>query len=135
MGIITWGNELSIGIDGIDRQHKKLVDLINAIHDAMKQGKAKDIMAKVLKELTDYTVQHFSAEEQFMVKHQYPGYEAHREEHQKLIRKVLAITKDFEAGKLSISMEIMSFLKDWLKDHICVTDKKYAPFFKEKGFV
>lgn len=134
MALITWTDELSVSIAGIDSQHKKLVDLINALHDAMKQGKAKDVMAKVLKELVDYTVQHFSVEEKFMVQHGYPQYAKHKLEHDQFVKKVLEVTKEFDSGKASISMDVMSFLKKWLSEHICIVDKQYIPFFKEKGF-
>jgi len=34
---------------------------------------------------------------------------------------------------LSLTIDVMNFLSDRLKKHIMGTDKKYAPFFQEKG--
>jgi hemerythrin len=48
------------------------------------------------------------------------------------VAKVLEFTKEFEQGRAAISMDLMRFLTDWLKNHIMKTDKAYAPFFKEK---
>ena len=32
-----------------------------------------------------------------------------------------------------LSMEVMSFLSDWLKNHIMKTDKQYGPYLNGKG--
>ena len=34
MPIMKWNNELSVNIKEIDDQHKRLIDLINILHDA-----------------------------------------------------------------------------------------------------
>lgn len=46
MTYITWNNELSVGNAFIDKDHHKLIDFINELHDAMAQGKGKDVLAK-----------------------------------------------------------------------------------------
>jgi hemerythrin len=131
---MIWDDSLSIDIEGIDNQHHRLVLLINLLHDAMKEGRAKDVMRGVLQELTEYTVYHFSVEENFMLQHRYPDYVSHKQEHDEFVKKVQAVTNEFNAGNHWNSVSVMSFLKDWLRNHICIIDKQYAPFFKEKGF-
>ena len=49
------------------------------------------------------------------------------------LEEVAAFQADFEAGKAALTMDLMDFLKNWLKEHIMGTDMQYAPFFKEKG--
>lgn len=41
MPIIQWNDSLPVGVDAMDLQHKKLVNLINQLFDAMKEGKGK----------------------------------------------------------------------------------------------
>ena len=50
-----------------------------------------------------------------------------------MVGKVLALQKDVDSGKLTVSSEVMKFLQDWLNKHIKGTDMKYSPFLNEKG--
>ena len=60
---------------------------------------------------------------------------AHKAEHKKLVEKTMKFKTDFEAGKVGISIPLMDFLSNWLKDHIKGTDKKYGPFFNQNGLI
>lgn len=133
MPLFQWTPDLSVNIKEIDTQHKKLIDLINLLHDSMKTGKGKDVMGKVLKELTDYTVYHFNTEEKLFEKHGYPEYLQHKRMHDDLTKQVKDIKSRFEAGQVTITVEVMSFLKDWLNNHIRQSDKKYSAFLNSKG--
>jgi hemerythrin-like metal-binding protein len=57
----------------------------------------------------------------------------HKLEHKKFVGQVGEFKKLFDSGKAMLSMEVMSFLSDWLKNHIMKTDKQYGPFFNGKG--
>ncbi len=133
MPLFQWSQNLSVNIAEIDTQHKRLVDLINQLHDSMKEGKGKEALGKILKELTDYTVYHFSTEEKLFEKHGYPEGARHKKEHEDLTRQVLDIGGKFSTGKAVITMEVMNFLKEWLNNHIMQVDKKYSQFLNAKG--
>ncbi len=133
MAYLTWDEKYSVGIREIDLQHKKLVEMINGLHDAMKEGKGKDVLARVLQELVNYAGSHFATEEKHMTNFNYPGYLAHKSEHEKFVKQVLDFKKDFDSGKAAMTLEVMNFLKNWLLNHISGTDKKYGPFFNERG--
>jgi hemerythrin len=133
MALIQWNNNLSVGIAEIDGQHQRLVKLINDLNDAMKVGKGKEITGKILNELTSYTLNHFATEEKYFDKFNYPESVAHKDEHSKFVQKVSAFKNDFEESRVSITIPIMNFLSDWLKNHIAVIDKKYQPFLTAQG--
>ncbi len=133
MALIDWSPALDTKIGSIDGQHKKLVALINGLHEAMKTGMGKEVVAKAIDELVDYTVVHFSNEEKLMTSYGFPGYIAHKKEHDEFTQKVRKLDEDFKSGKLLITIEIMRFLKDWLTTHIQGTDQKYSPFLIGKG--
>ncbi len=128
MALFTWSDEYSVNVSGFDTQHKKLVDLINELHSAMKEGKSKEVLGKIIGELISYTKFHFSAEETLMVQAKYPGLAKHKEEHEAFTKKVLEFEEKFQRGSVVLSQEIILFLKDWLINHIQGTDKKYSPF-------
>jgi len=131
--MMPWGDKLKIGIDQIDEQHKELVKMVNELHRAMKMKIGAKEAGQILTRLADYTVYHFKNEENLFEEHQYPERDAHKQYHDKLVGQVLEFKKEFEEGRAALSMDLMQFLTDWLRDHIMVTDKSYAPFFREKG--
>lgn len=133
MAFITWNSKLSVGINEIDNQHMKLVGYINELHDAMKVGKAKDKMGEILQNLVNYTVHHFSLEENLMTKASYPGFLAHKKEHTDFIKKVSDFQKSFNDGSAFVSIDVLNFLREWITHHILETDQKYSPFLKDKG--
>lgn len=133
MALIDWSDSYSVKIKEIDNQHAKLVGIINELHTAMKEGKGKETIGKVLDELINYTEVHFKFEESLMGKNNYPELYPHKIQHVELVRQVMEFKKNLIAGNVVLSQEVQSFLKKWLVDHIIGTDKKYTPFLNSKG--
>lgn len=133
MPLMEWTQDLSVDISSIDNQHKKLISLINQLHEARLQGRGKEMVGETLTALIDYTRTHFSFEEKLFDTHGYPASASHKEEHLKLIDQVLDYKNDFAKGDLTLSTDLMIFLKDWLRNHILGVDKKYTEFLKSKG--
>ncbi len=133
MALINWNDNYSVKVYGIDAQHKKLVTIINELHDKMKEGKGKEVVGKLLSELVDYTVFHFSFEEKLLTNNNYPELKTHAKQHSDLIVQVKDFLKKLESGNSILALELMSFLKKWLVEHILDSDKKYSAFLNEKG--
>ena len=76
---------------------------------------------------------HFATEEKYMQQWNYPGYVHHKGEHTAFVKKVAEFQTKFEVGQAALSIEILTFLKDWVANHINGTDKKYGPFFNKHG--
>ncbi len=133
MALITWSNMLSTGVSEQDAQHKKLIDLINQLNDAMQAGHGADVLGKVLNELVNYTVFHFGYEEKLMAQHKYEDSPAHKAEHAKFVQTAGDLKKKFDSGNAVISVEIMNFLRDWLTSHIMKTDKKLGQALNKLG--
>jgi hemerythrin-like metal-binding protein len=106
--------------------------MVNQLHKAMKLKKGNQVMAEILKELAEYTVYHFGHEEELFQKYGYAETAQHIKIHKDLVEKVVEFQKQFEEGQASVTIDLMEFLSDWLKNHIMVTDRAYAPFLKEK---
>ena len=133
MAFLDWDDSYSVGHIEIDIQHRKLVNLINLLHDRMKEGKGKDASVGILKDLLEYADYHFKTEEDLMVKAEFPDLEKHREEHRSFEMKVHSMAMDAEKGEYLISLELNEFLKNWLTSHIKGSDKQYAPYLNEIG--
>ena len=135
MALISWNESLSVNVAEVDRQHKKLIDLIVELNNAMKQGKGKEVLGGIIDALTDYTITHFGFEEKHFDKLNYPDKDIHKKAHADFIKKIQAFKTEFDNKKLGLSIEVIDFLSDWLQTHIKVTDKKYGPFFNENGIM
>jgi len=133
MALFTWNDQFSVGIESVDTQHKKLIDLVNQLHDAMMGGSAKEEMGKILAGLIDYTAIHFIHEENMFMKYDWPERNDHKEHHKKLVDEVKDFQSKFESGEVTVSSDLLNFLKDWLMNHIMKEDKKYSSFLIEKG--
>ncbi|MFA7281682.1 MAG: bacteriohemerythrin [Sterolibacterium sp.] len=126
MAMMEWNDKLKVGHRLIDRDHQRLVELINALSDAMSAGKGRDVCGDVLNDLINYTKTHFAMEEQLMSLSQYPAAGTHKAEHAKLVQEVVEFQAKFNAGKETLSVSLLHFLMEWLTHHILVSDKALA---------
>lgn len=133
MAFITWKDSYSVNVKDIDTQHKKLIDMINSLHDSMKEGKGKEAIGGLLKELITYTKNHFAQEEQLFDKYGYFETLVHKRQHQDLVSQVESLQNSYLKGETIMSLDVMEFLKKWLNDHILGSDKKYSAFLNGKG--
>lgn len=133
MSLLQWDEGYSVHVSSIDQQHQTLFRWINELHDAMRAGRGKDLVGKILSLLINYTESHFSAEEALLQLHGYPDLAAHCAAHKKLLDEVARLREKFEAGNTGLAVELAQFLQKWLKNHIQDTDKKYSPFLNAKG--
>ena len=126
MPLIDWTDKMSVGVEEIDEQHKKLVGIINHLHDSLKTNSFKEELKIIFMELIDYTKYHFEAEEKIMEEAGYEDLEAHKKQHQKFVNKLLRMKDRCYMGKEEISVELSSFLSSWMIGHILRSDKDYT---------
>lgn len=120
--LLSWNDALSTGIVDIDNHHKRLIELANQLNEATQRGEGRNTIGSVLNQLVEYTVFHFDFEEQMMKKLKYSDFARHQEEHKKLVKDVLAQKAKFDQGA-ALSSELLSFIRDWLVNHIMKADK------------
>ena len=130
--MFTWKDEYSIHNPEVDAQHMKLVSLLNSLHEGMMSGKSNQQLDRLLSDLVRYTVEHFASEERLMQQHNYPGYKMHRLIHENLTRQVGEFQAKFRSGRVSLSIELLQFLKTWLRHHIQGSDQEFGRFLTSK---
>lgn len=133
MAAIKWDSTFSVSVAEMDQQHQKLIALVNELDDAMRQGKGKEVVSKVIGGLVTYTRTHFGAEERLLTQHGYPELDVQKKEHEDFVAKAAQFQADYNSGRMGLSIQIMNFLSNWLQHHIKVLDKKYGPFLNGKG--
>lgn len=133
MAFFVWQNNFTFGIESIDGDHKKLVAMIDELYTAMSKGEAKAVIRDIVNDLVDYSVVHFRREEIYMKSINYNDFDAHKAAHEAFIEKVETFREKINSGKDNISIEVISFLREWLSGHILNTDKRFVPEFKKYG--
>lgn len=126
MAFLEWRPDFELGLNDIDTQHKRLVGLINSLHDSMAMGAPQEELADILRDLVQYTRIHFSYEENVMRARRYPLLAKHMREHEELAAQVTRFRADFCAGRIALSISLLNFLKTWLREHILQSDRAYA---------
>lgn len=133
MSLIRWNDSFSVNVSKIDQEHKKLVEMVNELTDAMKEGQGKEVLGEILNGLIAYTASHFQTEENYFRQVKYPYADEHKEEHVAFVQKVSEFKQEFDAGRATVSVNVLQFLSKWLQTHIKGADQKYSSYLNEKG--
>jgi hemerythrin len=126
--MVLWKDEYGVGIPAIDGQHKHLFDIANRISELLANellvDKYDHIIA-VLSELRDYTVEHFAAEEAYMLEHKYRKFLSHKALHQDFIEKITTVDLNQIDNEQNLYLkDILNFVTEWLISHILQEDKQ-----------
>ena len=136
MAKLEWSNSYCVGIEIIDSQHKKLVELINRLDecDDKEEGPRARELEMILDALLEYTVYHFGTEESLMEEYDYESEatEKHRLGHQRFIYKLEILFKNSRSVEKNGNV-LSEFLIKWLTFHIIDTDKQLADHLLLKG--
>ena len=128
---IEWDESFSVGDAEIDRQHKTWLGIFNKMHNFLIK---KDIESSrrtaldSLQAMQDYAKDHFSFEEEYMRKINYPDLLEHRRIHKNFDNRIYQYYREALEGRLVLNTEIIKIIRNWLLEHILVEDKKYNLF-------
>ena len=128
-----WEDKFSVKITELDNQHKDLFDLINELEDFSKKYDYKEILPSTLNTLTKYVETHFTTEEEYMEKVNYPFFEEHKIIHKEFESEVSKEIEKIKSNDISPKdiIFVHSYLAKWIKNHILIDDKKYVEYLKE----
>lgn len=126
--VITWSDQLATGLDTVDSQHQKLIDIINALGSLHAQGATAEELIPVLAELRDYSVYHFRHEADLM--QSWPVNEAnkaaHLKAHQGFIERIEKVKELIATNPADVVDHLLAFLVKWLVHHITGVDTRLA---------
>ena len=140
--IVTWHNSYSVGIKLIDEQHMKLIGLANKLFGSYMSGhektKSDSIFTSIISEIKEYVVYHFITEERVMERINYSSYKIHKEEHIIFAQGIFHRLDEFNHGKSNASLSLAYYLKDWIHQHVAISDKQLGMYLldmKKKGLL
>lgn len=131
---LQWTQDLSIGVEEIDSQHRELFDRINNLDSAMKQGSAKEEVVRLIEFLDTYVIIHFGAEEKYMTDYNYAGYALHKTKHNWFKKEFSDIRTKLGVGGITPDLIMLSnnLLITWFSNHIRTIDMMLGSFLKSK---
>lgn len=129
---IVWDESLATGVEEIDAQHREIFDRFNKLFTACSEGRGKEEVMKSIAFLREYVQDHFSLEEKLQQRSNYPGYAAHKSQHNAFILDVDRLEKSFNEEGATLSLVIMTnkALTSWLLQHISKVDTEFAKHLK-----
>jgi len=130
---LEWDESFATGVSSFDNEHKVLFKMVNDLHDAMQQKRSREAVGQILNGLAEYTVNHFAAEERAFSQTNYPSETEHKQHHKKLVDQVVELIGKYSSGETVLSQDIITFLQNWLVDHIKGVDKKYGSHLNKNG--
>jgi hemerythrin len=133
MAFFDWDPSFSVHIEQFDNHHKALIGMLNEAHENLMTKASQEATRVVIDRLVDYAQEHFSVEEEWMKAHNFEGLSNHVAEHDMFWRKLLDFQTDFHRGNKRLSTEVLNFLKDWLQEHVLLTDAGYGAFAAKLG--
>ena len=127
MAFFNWTDDFLTGIEIVDRQHRRLVELINAAAPVLQDftPELQDERLTIFSGLLDYTGVHFHTEEELMRVH---GIDArvldhHRQTHARLLQEILEWQARLSRADALAGQEFLAFLAGWLLFHVLGEDQ------------
>ncbi len=136
MSIFTWDDSYSVGLSSVDYQHKRLVEMINQLDEAVATGSDETTLRSILKGLYDYTFYHFTTEEEMMraagpaLHHHYVH---HKARHDEFTQKIRPLSENAPLDSTTLNSALLEYLVHWLAEHILGQDKEMGRLITQIG--
>jgi hemerythrin len=124
MSLIEWKDEFDLGIEEVDSEHRALVALINALHEAMLAGAGRADVIEGISEIYTLVSAHFEREEAFMRNSRYMAYAEHKEDHEVLLDDLREIIDEVRSGGDYADERLSADLQYWFSDHFRTHDAR-----------
>lgn len=129
MSVLKWSDEeMSVGVEVLDNDHKKILALLNRLEEAIESGKEDLVMEDTFRELISYIINHFKREEDFLENSDYPELALHKKSHDALSARLVKVMTAYEKGDNEAPQMLLKIMSDWFMKHILITDMKYSSY-------
>jgi len=129
---INWEPKFSVHVEEIDAQHRQLFAIANEIMDIYEKDSAD--CYRIIEGLVEYVSVHFLTEQKVMMKTNYPDIKNHLQQHDIFTEKIVEILRIYKEKERKVSLDIVTFLTDWIYEHTISMDLKYAEHLLKRGY-
>lgn len=122
---MKWDDKYLVHVPELDEAHLKLFKLINELYllNQLAEPDQRKLM-RTFHDLLEYTYSHFTEEEQYMEKTNYPQIDEHKKLHENIRNQFEDYFTSFKSGTIDMK-KFLQFVKSWLENHIISEDQKY----------
>jgi len=132
LDLLKWDESYRVGVEEIDRQHRRLFDLLNELTLAVRSGHAEEIIGMVLTEMAAYADEHFKCEQLCLEKH--PDYQDHLLQHWEFTKNCMKLVLGFRQDR-EVAWDSLTYMTGWLRHHVLETDRRYFREMTEQGLL
>ena len=132
MQSICWTEDFSVGVPEMDKQHKKLVAMINRLIEDPKVATGSETISDLLTEMIKYAQEHFRDEEALLTRHGFPFLDRQVQQHKSFVKKTVDFCSAVEIGVDIVPQVMQEYLKEWLVRHILEQDMAYKKIFLDR---
>jgi hemerythrin len=127
--LINWNETMKLDVPEIDFEHEALIGVINTLGDLLQQGGGVERIQALLGDIHAQIEAHFALEEKIMRDRGFAGYEAHKEDHDRLLEQIRdimdeAATVDQDALRDHLAQR----LNRWFSEHFRTLDRSFHNF-------
>ncbi len=134
MDHVAWNPTMSVGVEILDDDHKKLIGMLTVLLEDGVASKNRDDLVQLLNDLLEYTSVHFAREEDLMDRQGYPDLDAHKAAHRYFVDEVRKLSREYdESNTMMLRIDLILLLKEWLIEHIQSVDMRYKPFMTDSA--
>ena len=124
MKLLQWKLEYSVGVESVDQEHRKMLELINELGAQICEDTNSELVEMFLGEIYAGIAAHFALEERFMRNADYSEYGAHKEDHEALLDELVGIMDHFVADPVVGAEHLTSKLSNWFSVHFSSFDAR-----------
>lgn len=127
MAYLDWDNRFSVNHPMLDRHNRQMLDILNRLHDSIKEDRGTEVIEKILTDLLKHTKEHFEEEERFLIQIDFPHLENHKSYHKQFSDKLESFKKYVAEGHtIFVAPQLLNVCVMWLHEHILKSDAEYA---------
>ena len=126
MPLLKWKTEYSVNDTVLDNDHKKLFYLLNTAYECVMNSEEVECILPIIDELSEYTRNHFSAEEQYMKEKGFQGIDEHIAKHKEFTHTIETLKTRYHDNDLDVTRELIIVLGEWLLHHVLRDDMMYS---------
>ncbi|MDJ0624213.1 MAG: bacteriohemerythrin [Desulfocapsaceae bacterium] len=131
MALIKWRDSYATGIPEMDDEHREIIDIINTLYEMIRDKKNYEELKNVYERMYNYSLNHFSHEEQILEESNYSGLAAQKEQHSRFAARLEEMKEQLLSADESAIPEVYKFLREWWLQHIVEVDGQYGDVLKE----
>ncbi|MBF0516483.1 MAG: hemerythrin family protein [Nitrospirae bacterium] len=127
-----WTENLTVGVELMDDQHKELFSRVNAFAESVAQNKESIFVEELIKSLEAYLDTHLTLEETYMKQYDYDedDTEEHLKQHKTLRTNIERLKSEYlkKGSSKDLNQKIQTHLCNWLITHVSKIDKKLGDY-------